>query len=100
MTPYDGQETQLAVLGMVVQVLYTVQDIWNILDYDVMQNVLEQHRSHDATYWKAIEIILNVMEMCGDLQKLLVSYMVQAQLTSTLTHVVTRDPMTSGAKDG
>ena len=64
------------------------------------QNVLEQHRSHDATYWKAMEIILNVMEMCGDLQKLLVSYMVQAQLTSTLTHVVTHDPMTSGAKDG
>ena len=65
-----------------------------------MQNVLEQHRSHDATYWKAIEIILNVMEMCGDLQKLLVSYTVQAQLTSTLTHVVTCDPMISGAKDG
>ena len=100
MTLYDGQETQLAVLGMVVRVLYTVQDIRNILDYDVMQNVLEQHRSHDTTYWKAMEIILNVMEMCGDLQKLLVSYMVQAQLTSTLTHVITHDPMTSGAKDG
>ena len=65
-----------------------------------MQNVLEQHRSHDATYWKAMEIILNVMEMCGDLQKLLVSYTVQAQLTSTLTHVVTCDPMISGVKDG
>ena len=86
MTLYDGQETQLAFLGMVVQVLYTVQDIRNILDYDVMQNVLEQHRSHNTTYWKAMEIILNVMEMCGALQKLLVSYMVQAQLTSTLTH--------------
>ena len=47
-----------------------------------------------------MEIVLNVMEMCGDLQKLLVSYTVQAQLTSTLTHVVTCDPMTSGAKDG
>ena len=47
-----------------------------------------------------MEIILNMMEMCGDLQKLLVLYMVQAQLTSTLTHVITHDPMTSGAKDG
>ena len=46
-----------------------------------------------------MEIVLNLMERYGNLQKLLVSYRTQARLTPTLTHVVTRDPMTSGAED-
>ena len=40
-----GQETQLAVLGTVVQVLYTVQDIQNVLHYDATRKVLELYGS-------------------------------------------------------
>ena len=39
------------------------------------------------------------METYGSNWKLLVSYMARAQLTPTLTHVITHDPVTSGAKD-
>ena len=43
------------------------------------------------------------METNGSRQKLLeatVLYMTRARLTPTLTHVVTRNPVTSGAEDG
>ena len=40
------------------------------------------------------------MDRQGNYWKLLVSYKVRARLTPTLTHVVTCDPVTSGAKDG
>jgi hypothetical protein len=36
-----GQETQLAVLGTVVRVLYTVQSIQNVLHYDTIRKGLE-----------------------------------------------------------
>ena len=38
------------------------------------------------------------MEILGSNWKLLVLYSTWAWLTPTLTHVVTRDPVTSGAK--
>ena len=44
-------------------------------------------------------IVQNSMETYGSNWKLLVLYMAWARLTPTLTHVVTRDPMTSGAED-
>ena len=40
-----GQETQLAVLGTVVRVLYTVQSIWNVLHYDATWKTLESYGS-------------------------------------------------------
>ena len=40
------------------------------------------------------------MDRQGNYWKLLVSYKVWARLTPTLTHVITRDPVTSGAEDG
>ena len=40
-----GQETQLAILGTVVRVLYTVQVFRNVLHYDATQKVLELYRS-------------------------------------------------------
>ena len=62
-------------------------------------------------YWKQIEatvettrtwwnIVQNSMERYGMPWKLLVSYRTWARLTPTLTHVVTCNPMTSGAEDG
>jgi hypothetical protein len=45
-----------------------------------------------------MEIVLNLMERYGSSQKLLVSYRTWAWLTPTLTHVVMRDPVTSGAE--
>ena len=41
-----GQETQLAILGTVVQALYTVQGIQNILHYDAIQKVLESYENY------------------------------------------------------
>ena len=40
------QETQLAVLGTVVRVLYTVQGIQNVLHYDAIQKALESYGSY------------------------------------------------------
>ena len=39
------QETQLAVLGTVVRVLYTVQSIRNVLHYDARWKVPESYRN-------------------------------------------------------
>ena len=39
------------------------------------------------------------METYGSNWKLPVSYKTRARLTPTLTHVVTRDPVTSGAEN-
>jgi hypothetical protein len=64
-----GQETQLAVLGTTERVLYTVQDIRNVLHYDVLQKEPESygsvkklreaggiHRPElDGTEWKHVE---------------------------------------------
>jgi hypothetical protein len=51
LTPYDRQKTQLAVLGMVVQALYTVQVIQNVLHYGTTWNVvLEQYGRHNGTH--------------------------------------------------
>ena len=55
LTLYDRQETQLAILGMVVWVLYTIQDIWNVLHYDTMWKVLEAGGSYYGNYWNAVE---------------------------------------------
>ena len=46
----DRQETQLAILGMVVQALYTVQVIQNVLHYGTTWNVLEQYGRHNRTH--------------------------------------------------
>jgi hypothetical protein len=60
-----GQETQLAVLGTVVRVLYTVHSFRNILHYDAMQKILESDgieeklaeygRTLSRTRWKQTE---------------------------------------------
>ena len=49
LTLYDRQETQLAILGMVVQALYTVQAIRNVIRYGTTWNVLEQYGRHNGT---------------------------------------------------
>ena len=45
-------------------------------------------------------IVQNSMEIQGNCWKLLISYRSWAWLASTLTHVVTHDPVTSGAENG
>ena len=60
-------------------------------------NCMEVTTEGTGTWWN---IIRNSMERYGNTQKLLVSYSPWARLAPTLTHVVTRDPMTSGAEDG
>ena len=42
----DRQGTQLAVLGTVVRVLYTVQGIRNVLHYDMIWKALELYGSY------------------------------------------------------
>ena len=46
-----------------------------------------------------LNIVWNSMEGRGNIWKLLVLYSTWAQLAPTLTHVITRDPVTSGAED-
>ena len=50
-----GQETQLAILGTVVQVLYTVHSIRNVLHYDMVQRTLESYRSYQRNWRKVAE---------------------------------------------
>ena len=91
------QETQLAVLGTVVRVLYTVQSIRNVLHYDT--KVPESYGNLEKL---AEYIVQNSMEANGSRRNMLettVSYKVWAQLTPTLTHVVTYELVTSGAED-
>ena len=56
----DGQETQLAILGMVVQALYTVQGIRNVLHYDAMRKTLEMYGSCYGRYWNTMEYRLEL----------------------------------------
>ena len=61
----------------------------------------KRHWNHTETKrnWRNMQdIIQNSMEAYRSNWKLLVSYTARARLTPTLTHVVMRDPMTSGAK--
>ena len=91
------QETQLAVLGTVVRVLYTVQSIRNVLHYDT--KVPESYGNLEKL---AEYIVQNSMEANGSRRNMLettVSYKVWARLTPTLTHVVTYELVTSGAED-
>jgi hypothetical protein len=93
------QETQLAVLGMIVRVLYTVQSIRNVLHYDAIWKVPESYGNLEKL---AEYIVQNSMEASGSRQDILettVSYKAWARLTSTLTHVITYELVTSGAKD-
>ena len=93
------QETQLAVLGTVVRVLYTVQSIRNVLHYDAIWKVPESYGNLEKL---AEYIVQNSMEANGSRQNMLettVSYKVWARLTPTLTHVVTYELVTSGAED-
>ena len=93
------QETQLAVLGTVVRVLYTVQSIRNVLHYDAIWKVPESYRNEE----KLVEcIVQNSMEVNRSRRNILettVSYKAWARLTPTLTHVVTYELVTSGAED-
>ena len=54
-----GQETQLAVLGMVVRVLYTVHVFQNVLHYDAIRKVLESYGREEKL---AECIVQNLME--------------------------------------
>ena len=40
---------------MVVQVLYTVHGIWNVLHYDAIQKVLELYGSYHGIWWNIAE---------------------------------------------
>ena len=93
------QETQLAILETVVRVLYTVQDIWNVLHYDATQKTLELYGNYRRRCQNTME---DRPELDGKEEKLVETTgyrTVQARLTPTLTHVVTRNPVTSGAKN-
>ena len=50
-----GQETQLAILGMVVRALYTVHGIWNVLHYDAIQKALESYGSYYGIWQNMVE---------------------------------------------
>ena len=98
-----GQETQLAVLGTVVRVLYTVQSIRNVLHYDAIQKEPESYgsvrklREIDGIHRPELDgnngTLWNVLETTCIVQA-------RARLTPTLTHVVTYELVTSGAEDG
>ena len=93
------QKTQLAILGMVVQVLYTVQGIRNVLHYDAIWKTLEMYRSYHGTHWNTME---DHSELDGRERKHVETTgyrTVWARLTPTFTHIVMCNPMTSGAKD-
>ena len=97
-----GQETQLAVLETTERVLYTVQNVRNILHYDALRKEPESYGS----VWKLREAggihrpeldgnngtLWNILETTCIVQ-------VRARLTPTLTHVVTYELVTSGAED-
>ena len=97
-----GQETQLAVLGTVVRVLYTVQSIRNVLHYDAIQKEPESYgsvrklREIDGIHRPELDgnngTLWNVLETTCIVQA-------RARLTPTLTHVVTYELVTSGAED-
>ena len=84
---------------MVVQVLYTVQGIWNVLHYDAIWKTLETYGSYHGMHWNTME---DHPELDGRERKHVETtgyHTVQARLTPTLTHVITRNPVTSGAED-
>ena len=84
---------------MVVQVLYSVQGIWNVLHYDAVWKTLETYGSYHGMHWNTME---DHPELNGRERKHIETtgyHTVQAWLTPTLTHVITRNPVTSGAKD-
>jgi hypothetical protein len=84
---------------MVVQVLYTVQGIWNVLHYDAIWKTLEMYRSYHGTHWNTME---DHSELDGRERKHVETTgyrTVWARLTPTFTHIVMCNPMTSGAKD-
>ena len=50
-----GQETQLAILRMVVRALYTAHSIRNVLHYDAIRKMLESYRSYQRNWRKVAE---------------------------------------------
>ena len=93
------QETQLAVLGTVVRVLYTVQSIRNVLHYDAIWKVPESYGNLEKL---AEYIVQNSMESDGTLWNIRETtciVQVWARLTPTLTHVITYELVISGAED-
>ena len=97
-----GQETQLAVLGTIERVLYTVQSIRNVLHYDALQKEPESYgsarklRETGGTYRPELDgnsgTLWNILEATCIVQA-------RARLAPTLTHVVTYELVTSGAED-
>ena len=72
---------------------------YTIMQYEIYWKQAEDITEATRTLWG---IIQNMMEGDGNTLpwKLLVLYKVWAQLTPTLTHMATCDPMTSDAESG
>ena len=71
----------------------------NVLHYDTLRKVLESYRNYKRIWQNMTE---HCPELNGNTRKQLettVSYRTQAWLTPTLTHVIMRNPVTSGAED-
>ena len=77
------QETQLAVLGTVVWVLYTVQDFWNVLHYDAMRKVLESYGNYYGRLWNIVE---DHPELDGKVGKLVEATRIVQDLGSVSPH--------------